>query len=144
MDVDYLYLIIVFQMLAQFGDIHIHRTSIEIVVVYPDGLQSKIALEYLVAVGAEQGQQFVLLGSEFGLLVTDGEQLLLGVEHEAAETIEGRLLALLAAHTTQDGLNAEHKLLHRERLGDIVVGTNLEPFEYIVLQGLGREEDDGY
>ena len=44
--------------------------------------------------------------------------------------------------TTQDGLNTQHELLHREWLGDIVIGTNLEAFEDIVLEGTGGKEDD--
>ena len=93
---------------------------------------------------AEQGQELVLLGGELGLLVTDGEQLLLCVEQEAADVVHGALLILLAAHTAEYGLYAEHELLHGEGFGDVVVGTNLESLENVLLEGLGREEDDGY
>ena len=52
------------------------------------------------------------------------------------------LLVLLTLHATQDSLDAHHELLHGEGLGDIVVGTKLEAFEDILLQRLGRQEDD--
>ncbi len=101
MDVDNLNLRIVFQVLAQLGDIHIHGTGIEVVIVNPDGLQGEVALQDFVGVRAQQGQQFVLLGGQLGLLVTDNQQLLLGVEDELADMIDGALLVLLATYTAQ-------------------------------------------
>ena len=50
MDVDDLNLRIIFQMLTQLGDIDIHRTGIEVVIVNPDSLQSEVALQDLVRV----------------------------------------------------------------------------------------------
>ena len=47
-------------------------------------------------------------------------------------------------HTTQDSLYSEHKLLHRERLGNIVVCTNLEALKDIILHLASRKEDDRY
>ena len=44
MDVNDLDLRIVLQVLAQLGDVDVHRTGIEVVVVDPDGLQGKVAL----------------------------------------------------------------------------------------------------
>ena len=87
MDIDNLNLRIVLQMLAQLGDIDIHGTGIEVVVVNPDGLQGEVALQDLVGVRAQQCQQFVLLGGQLGLLLTDNQQLLLGVEDELADGI---------------------------------------------------------
>ena len=104
MDIDNLNLRIVLQMLAQLGDIHIHRAGIEVVIVNPDGLQGEVTLQDLVGGRAQQGKQFVLLGGQLGLLVTDNQQLLLGVEDELADMIDGALLVLLATYTAQDGL----------------------------------------
>ena len=144
MYIDYLNLIVVLKMLAQLGDVHVHRTGVEVVVVNPDGLQGEVALQNLVGVAAEQGEQLVLLSGELSLLVANTEQLLLGVESEAADVVDRTLLGLLATYATQDGLNTEYKLLHRERLGDVVVGTNLESFEDVLFQSLGCEEYDRY
>ena len=47
-NIDDFNLVIILQVLAQLGDVNVHRTSVEIVVVYPDGLQSKVALQYFV------------------------------------------------------------------------------------------------
>ena len=88
MDIDDFNLWIVLEVLAQLGDVDIHRTGIEIVVVDPDGLQSKVALQNLVGMRAEQSQQFVLLGGELTLLVANHQQLLLGIEGKLTDMIE--------------------------------------------------------
>ena len=93
---------------------------------------------------AEQGQQLILLRGELCLLIADAEQLLLGVEGEMTDVVDGRLLRLLSLGTAHDGLDTQHEFFHGERLGDIIVGTNLKAFEDIVLQGFGGQEDDGH
>ena len=55
-DVDDFNLRVVLQMLAQLGDINVHRACVEIVVVNPDGLQREVTLQNLVGVAAEQGE----------------------------------------------------------------------------------------
>ena len=57
------------QMLAKFGDIYIHASGIEVIVVNPNGLQGKVALQHLVGVLVKQGKQLTFLGGKFGFLV---------------------------------------------------------------------------
>ena len=38
--------------------------------------------------------------------------------------------------------NTEHQFFHREGLGDVVVGAELEAFQYVFLQRLGCKEND--
>ena len=49
-NVDNLYHRVVLKQLALFGDINIHAAGIEIVVVYPDALQSEVPFQNLVHV----------------------------------------------------------------------------------------------
>ena len=53
-DVDDLHLVIVLEVLTQLGDVHVHRTGVEVVVVDPDGAKRIITLQNLVSVRAEQ------------------------------------------------------------------------------------------
>ena len=53
-NIDNFDLIVVFQVLAQLGNRHVHRASIELVVVNPNGLQGKVALQNFVSVAAKQ------------------------------------------------------------------------------------------
>ena len=48
MDVDDLNRRVGLEMLAQLGDINIHRASVEIVIVNPDSLQCEVTLQSLV------------------------------------------------------------------------------------------------
>ena len=41
-------------------------------------------------------------------------------------------------------LDAGQQLVHAERLGDIIVGTQAEALQNIVLLLLGRQDDDGH
>ena len=131
-------------MLAQLGDIDVHRASVEVVVVNPDGLEGEVALEDNVDVGAEQREQLALLGGELGDFVFKHEHLLLGVEGEFAYLVHCHLFAFLAFYAAQDGLDAEHEFFHREGLGDIVVGADFEAFEDVFLERFCGKEDDGH
>ena len=89
-------------MLTKLGDVNIHGACVEIVVINPDGLQGEVSLENLVGMAAEKGEKFILLGGQLGLLVTQCEQLLLGVEDETSDLIDIALLGLLATNATED------------------------------------------
>ena len=88
MNVDNLNLRIILKMLAQFGDINIHRAGIKVIVVYPDGLQCEVALKNLVGMTAKQGQQLILLCCQFRLIITYDQQLLLCVKSKFADMIK--------------------------------------------------------
>ena len=86
--------------LAQLGDIDIHAAGIEVVVVHPDGLECKVALQYIVDMYAEQGEQLAFLRGELGLLVAKYEHLSLGVEGELAKLEACDVLLFLGLHTS--------------------------------------------
>ena len=52
---------VIFEFLAQLGDVNVHRARVEVVVIDPDGLQGEVALQDLVHVGAQQAQQLALV-----------------------------------------------------------------------------------
>ena len=143
-DVDDLDVGIVAEQLAQLGDVDVHAAGVEVVVVYPDGLQGVVTLQHLVGMGAEEGQQLALFGGELGHLLADGEGLLLGVEHELADAIEGHVFGLLALDAAQDGFDAREEHLHAEGLREVVVGAVLEALEHVLVHRLGGEEDQGH
>ena len=77
-------------------------------------------------------------------MVIDGKQLLLCIELETTNLVLGILLALFTAHTAQDSLYARYKNLHTEGFCNIVVGTNLETLQYILVKCFCSEEYDRY
>ena len=106
---------IVFQMLAELGDIDVHRAGVEVIVINPDGFQRIVALEDFVHVGAQKAEKFGFLGCQLGHFVADHQHLLLGVESEFADFIHGDFFPLLAADTAQDCLDTEHKKSEAKR-----------------------------
>ena len=60
-NIDNLDRFIFFQVLTQFGDIYVHATRIEVVIVNPDSLQCKVTLQDFVGVCTKQAQQFGFL-----------------------------------------------------------------------------------
>ena len=55
-NIDNLDRFIFFQMLTQFGDIYVHATCIEVVIVNPDSLQCKVTLQNLIGMRTKQAQ----------------------------------------------------------------------------------------
>ena len=72
MDVDDLDRGIVFEVFTQFGDVNVHASCIEVVVVDPNCFQSEISFENLVYMGAKEAQPFRLFGGELRAIVVDG------------------------------------------------------------------------
>ena len=142
MNVDDFHVLICLEMLAQFGDVDVHRAGIEIVVVNPYGLQRVVALQNLVGMRTKECEQLALFGGELCLRVTARKDLLLRVEHEGTDLVVNAVAVLLATHTTQNGFDAESEFLPREGFGEVIVGTNAEALKNVLLQRLCSEEDD--
>ncbi len=92
----------------------------------------------------QQAEQFRLLGGKLGHLVANHQSLLLCVESKLSDLVHRDLLALLALYAAQYGLDSEQEFLHRERLGDIIVSTDLEALEDIFLYRFRGKEYDGH
>ena len=82
--------------------------------------------------------------------VGDADLLAAQRHHPAAEVdlqlvaLDRLLLGRLAAHprAAQGGFDAAAELAHRERLGDVVVGADLEPGDLVGLAALRGQHDD--
>ena len=75
---------IALQVLAQLGDIHIHRTGGKVAVILPDALQRGVAVHQLVEVHGEYLQQVTLLGGEPLHLLAERQRLVRIIEGEVA------------------------------------------------------------
>ena len=67
-DVHDLDTLIFFQQFAQLGNVDVHGTAVEVIVVAPDGAQGGLSVEHIVAGFAEQVQQLSFFGRELFLL----------------------------------------------------------------------------
>ena len=99
---------VVFEVLTQFGDVHVHRASVEVVVVDPDGLERIVAFKNGIDMSAKQTQQLRLFGGKFGHFVFNHQGLLLSIEGESTDFVHSHFFAFLAFDTTQNGFNTKH------------------------------------
>ena len=108
--------------------------------------QQALACEGLVRVLHEVGEQIELAWLQVQRLA--GARCAMGgdVEHqvagrEAVWRVGGRAVVHLGA--THQRLHAREQLVHAERLGQIVVGADLEPDDFVDLRVAGGEDQDG-
>ena len=69
-------------------------------------------MEDFIHVDAEQAEEFAFLGRQFGLLAVVGQNLLLGVEGEAAQLEMRAIFILLAIYAAKYGFNTEGQFFH--------------------------------
>ena len=144
MDVDDLHIGIAREVFTEFGDVNVHRASVEVVVVDPNLFERVVALENFVHMRAEQAEEFAFLGGELLRFAILCERLLLCIEEERTDGVLRAFTVTLATYTAQDSLNAEGQFFHRERLGEVVVGTDFEAFKHIFFECFSGQEHDGH
>ena len=130
-------------MFTKFGDVNVHRASVEVVVVDPNLFERVVALENFVHMRAEQPEEFAFLGGKLLRFAILYERLLLCIEEERTDGVLRAFTVTLATYTTQDSLNAEGQFFHRERLGEVVVCTDFEAFKHIFFECFCCQEHDG-
>jgi len=102
MDVDDLYIRITSEVLAELRDVHVHRASVEVVVIDPNLLESEIALKDFVHVSAKQTEEFAFFGEL-------SESCLRNEWSTVAKLLEGGRYDLVAKSLlTERGLNYGH------------------------------------
>ena len=88
----------------------------------------------------EKVQQLELGGAHLERLPLEGHAVGAGVEHQLAN---GHAVAdLLGSTTAQHGTDPRQQLLRGERLGDVVVGTRIEPSDLVGFIAPGRQHQD--
>lgn len=73
-----------------------------------------------------------------------GELLFECVEGVASDVVVCLFACGFGVSASENGFDAEGEFFHGEGFCDVVVGTDFESFEYVVLECFGSEEDDGY
>ena len=85
---------VVLEVFAEFGDIDVHRSGVEVVFLFPDLLQGLGALQGVAHVLAEHQQQVGFLRGQFLGLLTIDEQMTRCVESVGAQMEQRRLVSL--------------------------------------------------
>ena len=132
------------ELLAQVADVHVDRARVAVGAVAPDAREQHVARQHAARAGGQREQDLEL--DEGGLHRSPRTSTArLAGSMRSSWTSSGPLVGRLApghARAAQRRLHAAAELAQRERLGDVVVGAELEPEHLVDLLGLGGEHDD--
>src|SRR5262245_47351120 len=108
----------------------------------PDGFQDGAMRQHPVGVSRQQREQFELLGCQPDLVVATHDAMAAVVDRQVAhlDALDFRRFGLQDA--AQRDANAGQQFLRAERLGHIVVGTDVERRHLVRLAAARRQNDD--
>src|SRR5947208_1402057 len=127
------------------ADVDVDRPRVAERRVAPDAREEHVAGEDAAGVAGQRLEDLELHEGQLDVGAAHANRALGGVDLEV-DDLQGRLLLerLGARHprAAQGGPHARPELAQRERLGDVVVGAELEAEDLVDLLGLRREHDD--
>src|SRR5262245_3409981 len=135
--------IVLFDVLAQAADVHVDRTRLHVYVATPHQVQQLEPVVDPMRMGHEELEQLELAEREARPLAVD--RRLVGVEVDTQPPALEDLVRereVFSVGAAKDGTHARHQLPRRERLGDVVVGPELETEDAIDLLGPRGQHDD--
>ncbi len=134
------------ELLAQRAHVNVHRAGAAGEGDVPHVGEQAVAREHAAWRGHEGLEQVELLGGERHGHAVGGHGVAPLVEHDAPEREAvrlGRLPACGRLGAAEQRPHAGQQLHHAERLGQVVVGAQVEPVGLVELVALGREHHDG-
>src|SRR5262245_37265447 len=135
--------IVLLDVLAQAADVHVDRTRLHVYVATPHQVQQLEPVVDPMRMRHEELEQLELPEREAGAFAID--RRLVGVEVDAqSPALEDlvRQREVLPVGSPQDGPYPRHQFPRRERLGDVVVGAELETEDAIDLLRARRQHDN--
>ena len=124
----------------QVADVDVERVRGEAEVVAPDALEDDRPRQHLARVEQEQLEQRELGARQLDPLLSARDLARARVELEVGEAERVAARAVVAG-TTQQRPHARQQLLERERLGQVVVGAGVEPFDPVLdLRARGQHQ----
>ena len=114
------------------------------VVRAPHAIDDLSPSEHAARVADEQLEQVEFLERHRESLATHRHDVAIHVDAHRPGLKDTRQHFLRLAAATQDGPDTRDKLTGGKRLGDVVIGTELEADDLVDLTVLGRDHDDGH
>src|SRR5919108_1335424 len=133
------------ELLPQPAHVHVHGLPVAGELVAPYVLEQRVARVHASRVGQEVGEHVELARRELYVLLAHDDAPGGAVDAEVADCValRNRLgLGGIRCRAAHDGVDPRQHLAHRERLGDVVVGAQLEADDLVDLGVFGRDHDD--
>lgn len=114
--------------------------------VIPHILQELLAVEYLIGIAHQMIEQIELDVCQQDGLMRRRDFERAAVKDDVADNhlVDCIILDLFGANAPQDSFDAQLKLLHVERLDEIIVAPGAEAFDLVLIFRFGGQEKDGY
>ena len=131
------------ELLAQMADVDVDGAGVAVLGVAPDVLEQRLAAQHPAGGAGEGAEDLELDVGELRLLAAQGHHAAAEVDRQVA-ALDRLLLGRVADHprAPQGGLDPAAELAHREGLGDVVVGADLEPGDLVGLAAFRGQHDD--
>src|SRR5215210_1384266 len=130
-------------LLAEVSDVDVHRAFVaELVAPHP--AQERAAREHPARAGGQRHQELELGVGEVHLLTVGRHPAARQVDPEPVVGQLVRALARWYRGPAHDRPDTRHELPYGERLGDVVIGPELEPDDPVYLVVAGGQHDNGH
>jgi hypothetical protein len=137
---DRIHLGIAIERTAQATDVHIDGASLDVDIRTPDRIEQLLAREDAAGVLHEVFEQAEFRRPEMDLFTRALHPVCGAVDRDVAD--HDLVFSQARTNTAQDGAQAGEELVHRERLGQVIVGALIEATDAIALVAAGRQHDD--
>ena len=123
---------------------HVHRAHVAHVIVFPHGLQQRLAAVNLAAVGNQELKQIKLLGRQPNGLAAEHHGAVLAVDLQIVHPDDALFLMHLGLRLAapEDGFDPRLNLQNVKRLGHVIVRAVFKPEDFIHILALGGQHDD--
>ena len=127
---------------------HIESLGVADVVAPPHAVDQRLPGKHSTGVGQQQVQQLELLQRQRDIAAVDRDAVLVGIERDVADRQRaGRQVGRAGGvgwRATQHRAHPCDDLAHPVRLGDVVVGADLEADDGVDLGAFRGDHDDGH
>src|SRR5688572_22707948 len=113
------------QFLSQAADVDVERARLSVIFQAPDLIEQLLARRHAPLVARKNGEQRELLAGQLDVAPLAGDRKIRVINPELAVVIKLRR-SLLVSRAAQRGAHAGYKLAHAKRLGDVIVGAEVQ------------------
>src|SRR4051812_17917480 len=133
---------VVFDLVAQFGDVHVNGARQGKAVVAPDGVEQLVARDDFAPMLKKISEDAELARGKFQRLAALSRFEVAEVERDVSKLRFIEALIMLG-RAAQNRFDTRHQFQETERLGNVIIRPRAESDDFVYLLPARREHDDG-